>query len=557
MGHCATPTRLALQSRARQLSIRYMGAALVLVTNATGCSSDASDQAGATLGDATQTWTSPSLGANAGAGAVTAGPATLSRGAQPTGATMSMGSAPGAAQLTTAAAGNGAAPTVQPPAAAAAGAPAPDTALGHAAESAMGMSHAEMSCLLTTSVDPRDEMLTNEPLVWESPTGGKDLLVPQLVLDWMGENEFESAHDGWHLVRKWDQSCLQSNASASTCRAAQRLQMQGLERAPIQQGGPGDGLAFMAMHRHMIHMLKQTFPKHAELFDGFEKVPRSTEDSENPVDGHRISWTSDNIKGFDILENVEQHLDQFPTEDDLGNYIENTYRWTPETPMQPTNQPGSGLHGALHSQWAVPGSPGNLIEQAVDVRNYSFWKLHGWIDNVWQKYRDAKGLTDTDPDYVKIMHEQCMEMYYLKKSNRDLPMVPTGTTSGASSMANAGSAESGYFAKEVRPFLDTTCGGCHSAIGPSAGVTLGGAGVSSAEVIQGLVGAKASNGEYSLIEPGSPERSWVYLKASGGSESVSCKSACGRQKMPPSGGGLTADQLQHLHQWITDGATTQ
>jgi hypothetical protein len=439
----------------------------------------------------------------------------------------------------------------------AAGAGASAAASGHATEGGAAMSHGDSGCLLKTSVDPRDEMLTDEPLVWMSQFGEKDLLVPQLVLDWMAENEFESAHDGWHLVRKWDQSCLQSNASATSCRAAQRLQMQGLERAPIQQGGPGDGLAFMAMHRHMIHMLKETFPKHTKLFDGFNKVPRTMEDKENPSPGHRISWTADNIKGFDILENIEKNLEMFPTEDDLGNYIENTYRWTAQTPMEPTNQPGSGLHGALHSQWAVSGSPGNLIEQAVDVRNYSFWKLHGWIDNVWERYRVAKSLKADDPAYQKVMHEQCMEMYYLKKSNRNLPMQPAGTTSGTPNTTGTGAAETGVFASQVRPFLDSTCGGCHSAIGPSAGLTLGGAGITTAEVLEGLVSKKSTNGEYNLIEPGAPERSWVYLKASGDSMTVACTSSCGRQKMPPSGTGLTNDQLQVLKKWIMDGATAK
>jgi hypothetical protein len=415
------------------------------------------------------------------------------------------------------------------------------------------MAH-DSGCLLKTSVDPRDEMLTNEPLVWEG-AGGKDLLVPQIVLDWMAENEFESAHDGWHLVRKWDQSCLQSNAPA-TCRAAQRLVSQGLERAPIQQGGPGDGLAFMAMHRHMIHMLKETFPKHPTLFDGFTKVPRTTEDKENVATWHRISWGPENITGFDILENIEKNLDMFASEDDLGNYIENTYRWTAQTPMEPTNQPGSGLHGALHSQWAISGSPGNLIEQAVDVRNFMFWRLHGWIDNVWERYRVAKGLSATDPEYTNIMREQCNEMFYLKKSNRSMPMQPTGSTSTGTPGAS-GNAETGFFATQVRPAMDSTCGGCHSAIGPSAGLTLGGTGITSAEVMESLVGKKSTNGEYNLIEPGAPERSWVYLKASGESTTVTCTSACGRQKMPPSGDGLTAAQLQTLSKWIKDGASTQ
>jgi hypothetical protein len=434
--------------------------------------------------------------------------------------------------------------------AASAGAPAAG-ASGHTGHDDATMPR-DSGCLWKVSLDPRDEMLTNEPLVWEG-AGGKDLLVPQIVLDWMEENEFESSHDGWHLVRKWDQSCLTSNASAASCRAAKRLQDQGLERAPVQQGGPGDGLAFMAMHRHMIHMLKETFPKHGVLFDGFAKVPRTTEDKENVATWHRISWSSENIRGFDILENIEKNVGMFASEDELGNYIENTYKWTPETPMQPTNQPGSGLHGALHSQWAITGSPGNLIEQAVDVRNYTFWKLHGWIDNVWERYRVAKGLKADDAAYVKIMREQCNEMFYLKKSNRNMPMQPTGSTG----MGTTGAAETGYFATQVRPFLDASCGGCHSAIGPSAGLTLGGMAITSAEVMEGLVGKKSTNGEYSLIEPGAPERSWVYLKASGESTTVMCTSACGRGKMPPSGDGLTAAQLQTLSKWIKDGASIQ
>jgi hypothetical protein len=192
---------------------------------------------------------------------------------------------------------------------------------------------------------------------------------------------------------KWDQTCRQSNATNGGS-ATQNLTSQSLRRAPIQQGAPGDGVAFMMMHRHMIMMLKTTFPKHTKLFDGFGKVPKTTQDPQNPTPWRSISWTSSNLTGFDTLENLEQHLDMFPSEDDLGQYIENTYRWTAQTPMSPVNQLGSGLHGALHSQWSVAGSPANLIQQSVDVKNYTFWKLHGWIDNVWERYRKAKNLKD-------------------------------------------------------------------------------------------------------------------------------------------------------------------
>jgi hypothetical protein len=413
-----------------------------------------------------------------------------------------------------------------------------------------GTTAAEMHCLLHSAVDARDDQLTNAPLM-KTVGLSQDLLVPQIVLDWMDEHEFSQAHDGWHLVRKWDQSCRKSNATAASCSAAQTLVNQGLWRADVQQGAPGDGYAFMVMHRHMIRMLKMSFPKHEALFSGFEHVPRSTSDAQNPTSWKAISWSADNIKGFDILENIEQHLDQFPTEDDLGQYIENTYKWTAQQPTAPVNAPGSGLHGALHSQWAVNGSPANLILQAVDVRNYTFWKLHGWIDNVWERYRKAKGMKEDDVSYQQALMDQCMEMYTLQPSHRKTAQMPQAGAGGGTAPAP----ETGYFAQNVRPFLDSTCAGCHSAIGPSAGMTLGGAGVSSVDVMKGIVSNKSTNGQYNLIEPNHPELSWVYLKASGDVASVSCTGACNRESMPPSGASLSAAQLGMLKQWIQNGAT--
>lgn len=466
-----------------------------------------------------------------------------------TAAPMPEDSAPGAATSATmparAAAGSGGAHP-----AAGSGAPSTGSAGAPAAVSHSGHAEAhESTCPLHLGADPRDAELSDEPLVKQVGTT-RDLLVPQPVLDWMAENQFEAAHDAWHLVRKWDQGCRKSNASADGCVSAQRLVAQGLWRADIQQGAPGDGYAFMVMHRHMLQMLRASFPKHAALFDGFTHVPRSKADDQNFATWHNIAWTSDNLKGLEILEHIEQHLEQFPTDDDLGQYIENTYRWTASEPQQPVDAPGSGLHGALHAQWAVTGSPGNLIEQSIDVRNYMFWKLHGWIDGIWQRYRKAKGLPPEDPQLSAALEAECQEMFTLEPRNRK-GMAPPAAGSGSLP------AESGFFAANVRPALDGTCAGCHGAIGPNAGLTLGGAGVSSADVIANLVNVKATNGEYDLIEPGDPQRSWLFLKASGGAASAQCMHACDRESMPPAGMGLSATQLSTLEQWIRSGASAQ
>jgi hypothetical protein len=64
---------------------------------------------------------------------------------------------------------------------------------------------------------------------------------------------------------------------------------------------------------------------------------------------------------------------------------------------------------------------------------------------------------------------------------------------------------------------------------------------------------------YRLVVPGDPEHSWLYLKASGGSKTISvvCRDGANgcKQSMPPGGGaGLTQTELAALYKWIKDGA---
>lgn len=397
-----------------------------------------------------------------------------------------------------------------------------------------------------TPADPRDNELTGKPDIVKVGNS-QDTMLPKPVLDWMKEREWDESHDGWHLIRLWDQGCRKSNASGEGCASAQRLVSKGLWRAPNQQGAPGEGVEFLAFHRHMIQQIKQAFPKHADLFSSFKHIPKSKADPENPHPWRNISWSQGNLRGFEILENIEKNVGMFADEDDLGHYIESSFKWTPERPTVAVSRPGQALHGAMHAQWAVSGSPGSLINQAIDLRNWTFWKLHGWIDDVWERYRKAKGLSDSDPAYQKVLVGQCKEMHDLAPSRRK--------GGGTVTPEQPSQPESGFFAQSVRPILETTCSGCHSVEGSAmGGLVLGGKGISSAEVMKGLVGVKATNERYDLVKPGNPEQSWLYLKASGGAATVACTSSCDRTAMPPSGQGLTAAQLSTLRQWIANGA---
>ena len=68
-------------------------------------------------------------------------------------------------------------------------------------------------------------------------------------------------------------------------------------------------------------------------------------------------------------------------------------------------------------------------------------------------------------------------------------------------------------------------------------------------------------GQYKLVVPGDPERSWLYLKASGKAAAAGCMPSATAQcidgVMPPSATGMptvSAAELQTLRQWIQDGA---
>jgi hypothetical protein len=228
----------------------------------------------------------------------------------------------------------------------------------------------------------------------------------------------QEVHDAWHTTRRWDQLCGLSFAPVDTCSFAQQLTASGLWRARYQQGAPGAGLAFLAMHRLMIGMFKAAFPQHADLFAGFGHLPRDRNDPENPTPWKRLTWTDDNLIGFDVLEHIEDHLALFPSEDELGVYIESTFRWTTDAPVSPLDEPGSGVHGALHNQWAVSRSPANLGRTDTALPNYTFWRIHGFIDAIWTRYRAAKGLSDQESGYRAATDQECRLMYYLMPEHR-------------------------------------------------------------------------------------------------------------------------------------------
>jgi hypothetical protein len=228
----------------------------------------------------------------------------------------------------------------------------------------------------------------------------------------------------------------------------------------------------------------------------------------------------------------------FATEGDLGKSIQ----------CGGMSNGASSIHGALHFKWVVNDSPHSLGKQTVNIDNYMFWKLHGWIDEIWERYRVAKGLKDDQPQLVQALHDQCVQMHDLgllfdpSIANRPDSPLPV---------------EHGYFHETVRPILEQVCSGCHDAASsPEANMPLAGH-ISSADIVKGLINATTTyGGQFKRIVPNNTAKSWLYLKVSGMAAAAGCTgTTCNAEVMPPTGQvTLTSGQLAIIANWINMGA---
>jgi hypothetical protein len=351
----------------------------------------------------------------------------------------------------------------------------------------------------------------------------------------MEEHKWMEAHDAWHLIRR----CV-AQPSLPVCTHVDMIpEDQECENAQ-------DGLNFLVSHRHMLIAMRELFPSHPELFEGFPTFPFDATDVPAQWQSRfGTGWSSSITAVATTLEDIEDHLDQFPTEGDLGKYI--------QCGLGSTG--ASSIHGALHFKWVVSDSPYSLGKQTVNISNYMFYKLHGWIDGIWERYRIAIGLSPDDPALADALVDQCYEMHALGDLFQPEEPEPDPIPD-----------ESGYFHEQVRPIFESPshgCTGCHSETSPEAGMPLGGQ-ISSAEIVAGLVGTPATyGGQFTRVVPGDPESSWLYLKAAGLASSAGCigdDSECRTQMMPPGAeqagqnGALSGAELDVLRQWILDGA---
>lgn len=362
-----------------------------------------------------------------------------------------------------------------------------------------------------------------------------DAVVQPEVIKWMEDHAWQEAHFTWHEARRCSSFGVRSGV-VNPCNFP--------EMKPEQNecAGAQDGYEFLVMHRHMIQSLKQLWPKHSAQFEGWNKFPAKS-DYPDIVQTYFRNWTSQNTTNASLADSIDtmskdEVLRRWPTEGDFGKWI------------QCGGASDSGLHGALHFNGYPPNNQTHSIaNQRRNIDAFLFWKLHGWIDKVWEKYRVKTGADNTK--LKKEMVAQCKEMdFWASKIDPNSVKIQDPV---------AIPPEKGYFHETVRPALERAgCATCHGA-GEDGNLRLGYQ-ISSAEIVKRLVNVDSSNAEaYRLVLPGDPERSWLYLKASGASKSASvvCRDGTSNCKgvMPPGGApGMTQAELDVLYKWIKDGA---
>lgn len=243
-----------------------------------------------------------------------------------------------------------------------------------------------------------------------SPAPPPSSELPASLTSHMQAHGWGQMHLQWHTERRWDR--LPPAAAAYA-------QRQGWTRAARQEGESGNGVEFLAMHRVMLRMLADLDPTARPWLVGWTAPPTDPNDAADPIPhGGTTAFSRDMLAALDRLQH---HLDSFASEDELGLYIETSFRPTPAEPLASATDHSAGVHNYLHQRFQDPSSPIDLGNPAVNLLNARFWRLHGWIDHVWASYRAQTGQRDSDAAYQATMQAATAAMTMRMKA---LPEAP-------------------------------------------------------------------------------------------------------------------------------------
>lgn len=229
-----------------------------------------------------------------------------------------------------------------------------------------------------------------------------DPRMPEEMIAWMTARNWGSHHEQWHVERRWDfWHALAAQGDSDATEVVEYAQAKGWGRASPQEGERGNGLEFLGMHRAMLLLLLEQFPQHRGYLQGWPTPPQDPADTNDPVPSGK-AFDPEKAEAVNIIE-AQPGL--FDSEDSFGIFVETNLRPTPGNPLQRSPDPRTGIHNWLHNRWTDTTSDINLGDPTVNTFNARFWRLHGWLDAQWTRFRAAKGLSDNDSTYKNLIAE--------------------------------------------------------------------------------------------------------------------------------------------------------
>jgi len=234
-----------------------------------------------------------------------------------------------------------------------------------------------------------------------------DPAIPSEWADYMRQLDWPEHHERWHYEQRYDwwRHRAAHHPQAPVRAAAQQMVAYGDSKnwtsGAHAEGAPGHGLHFLAMHRAMIALVAARFPQHAHLLAGWKTPPLDPKDPDNPVAGE-VAFDANKALGIQVVETGQAG---FASEDEFALFLETSIRPTASDPTNLSTDPRTGLHNYLHNRWADGTSPLNLGDPRTNLFNARFWRLHGWIDNLWTAYRKTHGLPDDEPAHVELLEQ--------------------------------------------------------------------------------------------------------------------------------------------------------
>ena len=236
-----------------------------------------------------------------------------------------------------------------------------------------------------------------------------DERMPEDMIEWMAERNWGTHHDQWHFERRWDYWHARAERGGPDDQWVPgyiaSMVALGYGRSALQEGQAGNGEDFLFMHRAMLQLLVGEFPNWFHFLRGWSAIPRDNADVDDPVTpvppGSRPNPAKDPFhpKMAEAVTRVEARVSEFSAEDEFGLFLQTKMRPVAGDAFKESADQATGLHNYLHNRFSDGTSPINIGDPLVNTSNQRFWKLHGWIDHQWWRFRRSKGLDDNEPAY--------------------------------------------------------------------------------------------------------------------------------------------------------------